>query len=151
MEIGNFIIIDDNAKRFKANDEMFIHTVNGALFMPVNVTLPVIRKGHGCIGVGVVKELRITSEVTTMYFTIHSCTTEAGRAYYDLYRNQLTTSASALDDVYDNTDVIIPGAMQNVRPISGQPKVGFEPDYNRHRGYSSLSDFDSLDSDDVHW
>lgn len=151
MEIANFIVIDDSTKRCREDNEIFKHTVNGTVFMPIGVTLPVIRKGHGCQGLGVVTELRITSTSTTMFFKIYNCAPEAGNAYYSLYRNQLTTSASALDDVYDNTDVIIPGALQNVKPVPNHTKLGHDTSYSRQRGYSSLSDFDGMDSDDVHW
>lgn len=109
MQIKNFIVVDDLEKARRKGKCAF----NGEVYIPIGTSIPVIHKGRGCIGIGVVHQLIISSESTTVSFSLETNISDTSkRAYYDLYRNQNTMSESG--DMYDNSDVVIPGAIGSI-------------------------------------
>lgn len=104
MKVLQFIVIESNH-----GSGTYEHTVTGECYIPCNTPVPIIRKGHGCIGIGVVKSLLITAESTRIEYDSREISKEKKKAYYDLYRNNM--SVSDVEDPYANTDQVIPGAM----------------------------------------
>ena len=134
MKLAQFIIVDDTMNR--KNRDTFEFTVNGDVIYPLETPLPVIRKGVGCIGIGIISTSVRKNTTTSITFRVSETNKDAAKAYYDLYRNQVSSSNS--DDIYDNaSDTIIPGMMMNsaIRPAKDESKS----QYRRRRG-QSLSD-----------
>lgn len=156
MQIMNFIVVHDKPKGKK-------YTVDGEVYIPLGRPVPIIQVGVGCIGIGIVQELLMRETATEITFELSKdISKEAKTAYYNLYRNQISTGSSS-EDKYATQDAIIPGAMKNIRN-SGSSNVNYNsrfesdgefiPDYsfgkdNENKRYgrrSSLSDF--LDDND---
>lgn len=148
MQIKNFIVVDDLDKARRKGKCAF----NGEVYIPIETSIPVIHKGRGCIGVGVVHQLIITKGSTVVTFSLETDISETSkRAYYDLYRNQNTMNDS--DDMYDNSDVVIPGAIGSIgsrssKPTWSSPMVGEDRENRRDRS-PSLGDIlgDEFDTD----
>lgn len=144
MQIKNFIVVDDLEKAKRKGKCAF----NGEVYIPIGTAIPVIHKGRGCIGIGVVHQLLISEDSTVVTFSLETNVSETSkRAYYDLYRNQNTMSESG--DMYDNSDVVIPGAIGSVN-ASSRPRPNWSNrDYgdNSNRRNSSPSLGDMLDDD----
>lgn len=105
MKILNFIEVT----RSMSEGGQYV-AVTGECYIPCGTPVPVIQKGKKCLGIGVVKSLRITAETTDITFELSTnISKEKKQAYYDLYRNNASISDS--EDPYENTDQIIPGAM----------------------------------------
>lgn len=107
MNILNFIVIDDKQHYYDDND-LYSFTAQGECYIPLETPVPIIRRGIGCIGIGLVAELKITRTSTTIIYSISDISEMSARAYYDLYRNQATASNT---EEY-REDVIIPGMMR---------------------------------------
>ena len=137
MEILNFIVIDDSLRSKKISRSEYAHTIGGAVYLPVETSLPVILKGEGCVGLGSVSKLEITAEATTIYFKVYEIDESQKKAYYALFRNQVTMSNS--DDPYDNTDQIIPGMMTSTTKSKDASSLNYNR--NQRRSHNSLSDF----------
>lgn len=142
MKFATFIVVDDTfKKREKSN-----FTVNGDVIYPLGTPMPVILKGSGCIGVGIVLESTRKGSSTSITFKLSKTDKASADAYYDLYRNQISVSSDASEDAYDNAaDMVIPGMMAGANI---KPKLS-EDDRGRSRK-RSLSDFMD-DDDDYHW
>lgn len=105
MKILQFVVIENNM-----GDGYNTHTVTGECYIPCESLVPVIRKGHGCIGLAIIKRLTISHETTQIEFELsREISKEKKIAYYDLYRNHVTNGVS--DDPYSDSDQVIPGAM----------------------------------------
>ena len=141
MELLNFIVIDDTLKSKKIGNGRYSHAVNGMVFIVPGISVPVIEKGSGCVGLGMVEEIRITEASTVITFVCKKVSNDASKAYYDLYRNN--ASASTSNDVYDQSDVIIPGMMVQAKA----PK----PPMRRSSGNKSITDYVNDMDDDFHW
>lgn len=132
MRISNFIVVDDY-KRIK-NGSTFLHSVNGTVIYPLETPLPIIQKGNGCIGIGMISEIVMSSSSTRITFTVSKVNSDDADAYYRLYQNQVSVSNDT--DGYDvGADMVIPGMM------ASQPKVtkrGYDSPRPKSR---SLSDF----------
>lgn len=143
MRLENFIIVNDIKRRGTES-----YTVDGMVLLPIGTPLPVILKGKGCCGIGIVSELRITEQTTTIKFELNEISKEHADAYYALYRNQVTFNTDS-DDPYEQTDQIIPGMM---RSLPGKGSSSKKDDYssrhdrNRHR---SIMSYGGDDCD--HW
>lgn len=135
MNFMNFIVVDDKLREGRNE-----YTVSGAVLLKLDVPVPVVLKGKGCIGIGTVHQLTITSNSTDILFTLTRVPKEACNAYYDLYRNQVSNAQSDVDAYESAEDTLIPGA------IGAKMQQRHEPDNygNRQRrssGNASLSDF----------
>ena len=145
MKITNFIVLDDRVGRMSE----YRHTVNGEVYIPLETSVPVIVKGVGCIGLGMVIEINMTKASTTFTFTMSKVGRDAADAYYSLYKNQI--SMTDTEDVYDQSDVIIPGMMASTTKSTPKPKRSSNYDsplYEGRRSGSSLLDYME---DDPHW
>lgn len=144
MKFATFIIVDDTLSR---NREKCEFTVNGDVIYPLETPMPVIQKGKGCIGIGYIMSSTRRASSTTITFKLSNCSAEAGRAYYDLYRNQISVS-NDVNDAYDNaSDMVIPGMMMGAIKQKPSFESGPKPSRgNNRRNARSLSDY--LDDDD---
>ena len=141
MRVATFIVLDDPLKR---SSKEYERTLNGEVYFPLETPMPIIVKGKGCIGIGMVSELRITKSSTTITFRWSNVNEADANAYYALYRNQVSVSDDNTDP-YDQSDAIIPGMMTSVNK-----KVDYTPDTSprrRSRGILDIADED----DDYHW
>ena len=140
MKFTTFIVVDDTfKKREKCN-----FTVNGDVIYPLGTPMPVIVKGSGCIGVGIVLSSTRNGSSTSITFKLSKTDNASANAYYDLYRNQISVSSDS-DDAYENaSDMVIPGMMAGA---TVKPKLS-DDDRIRTRK-RSLSDF--MEDDDYHW
>lgn len=103
MKLNSCIVVDQKVRRGENR-----WTVTGTCLYPLETSLPVILKGKGCIGVAMISKLEITAESTTIYFDMKGVSEADSRAYYNLYRNQMSSSAY-VEDPYDTDDQLIPG------------------------------------------
>lgn len=141
MRIASFIVVDDY-KRIKSGG-ICEHTVNGTVLYPLETSLPIIQKGKGCIGLGMVSETTMTTSSTRIVFRVSRVNDDDAKAYYRLYQNQVSTSND--EDVYDaSSDMVIPGMLTSSR----HPKISSDryETSSRHRS-KSLSDY-MRDNDD---
>ena len=150
MRITNFIVLDDVPNR----KHEYHHTVNGEVYIPLETTVPVIQKGYGCIGLGMVTEIVMRKDSTTIIFTMSKVGKDAADAYYSLYKNQVTMSDS--NDVYDQSDVVIPGMMASTAKSTPKPKRSSSSNYNSplyggKRYNSSGGSLLDYVEDDPHW
>lgn len=106
MKLLQFIVVDEKTGIRRGENS---YSVSGECYLPLETTVPVIQKGRGCIGLGIVKELNITVSSTRIKFVIYKDIAKEKRdAYYELYQNSASENT---DDPYENTDAFIPGAM----------------------------------------
>ena len=155
MQVMNFIVVHDKIK----GRNSVSYTVDGEVYIPIGKPVPIIQVGIGCIGIGTVRELLMRETATEITFDVSKdISKEAKIAYYNLYRNQISSGGSS-EDRYATQDAIIPGAMRGLRNSGGpntqsnsrfETSGDFVPDYGfgqkqRDRRGSSLSDF--LDDD----
>ena len=141
MRIATFIVLDDPLTR---SSKAYERTLNGEVYFPLETPMPIIVKGKGCIGIGMVNELRITKSSTTITFQWSKVNEADANAYYALYRNQVSVSDDNTDP-YDQSDAIIPGMMTSVNK-----KADYTSDTSprrRNRGILDIADED----DDYHW
>lgn len=134
MKLSTFIVVDDY-KRIKTGG-ICEHTVNGAVIYPLETPLPIIQKGKGCIGIGMISEVNMTTSSTRIVFKVSKVNIDDGNAYYRLYQNQV--SAVNDDDAYDAAaDMVIPGMMMGKSTRSS----GRDLSESRRSRSKSLSDF----------
>lgn len=134
MKIANFIVVDDY-KRIK-NGGVCEHSVNGTVLYPLDTPIPIIQKRSGCIGIGMVTEITMSSSSTRIVFSVSKVNDDDANAYYKLYQNQVSVSND--DDSYDAAgDMVIPGMMVGKTP---RPSIRNSHESSRPRS-SSLSDF----------
>lgn len=166
MEMSFFIVIDANVnlRSIRINSEEYEYTNTGTKIYPFNSPLPVIRKGSGCIGIAIVKNINLTGTSTTVTFTFTEVDQDSAKAYYSLYRNTTSMNTMSSDDAYENAeDAVIPGAMLNAQKMknvgdkrySGSKSRGtnlyeeaglsYEP---RRKGHSSFGSRFNRDFDD---
>lgn len=106
FNFNNFIVVDDSfSKRFGRQS----FTVTGQQLYQIGTAIPVIRKGSGCIGIAVVEAFTVTQTATTVTFDVSKVNENDAKVYYKLYQNSLSIGES--DDMSDQEDMIIPGAM----------------------------------------
>ena len=142
MKFNTFIVVDDTLKK-NTRDNTCTFTVNGDVIYPIGVPMPVIRKGKGCVGVGIIISSTRNGTSTSITFTISNVNDASAKAYYSLYQNNISVSNDS-DDAYENaSDMIIPGMIANVS------KTSKKSNNSRRSGRSSLSDY--LEDDDYHW
>lgn len=147
MQISNFIITDEEPG-YQKNQTIIMR---GEVYIPLGIPVPVIRKGVGCIGLGIVKELRITLNETTVKFSLdETLSREDMHAYYNLYRNGQSSSKSN-GSPYENTDAVIPGAINSLRgnKKEKQRAMSYTPEEEalfggkrRRTGLSDIADWD---------
>ena len=145
MKFATFIVVDDKLSRDKETCE---YTVNGDVIYPLLTPLPVIKQGSGCIGIGIITSSIRKSSSTTVVFSLSKVSSEDANAYYNLYRNQISTLEDA-DDAYEATaDMIIPGMMTRVISRPKGPSSGRPSPKRRQEPRRSLSDYMDDDDDD---
>ena len=147
MELMNFIVL-----QMPMREGHKTHTVNGMVLMPLDKPVPVIVAGQGCIGIGTVTQLTIRSSSTDIEFELVTKISDAEKkAYYNLYRNQI--SGQQAEDKFDTSaaDVVIPGAMTN---LNSRSKKSQKNNYDKYGSMPSgrsrrpaLSDL--LDDDEM--
>lgn len=119
MNILGFIVVDERNMRNGKNS----YTITGENYIPCNTPVPVIAKGKGCIGIGMVNSLLITATSTKIDFTLEKDISKAKKeAYYGLYRNTVTVG-NTNDDPYES-DTVIPGAMAGRTSNQGRRDSG---------------------------
>ena len=143
MLVLNTIVVD-HALSKKRKQEV---TLIGTVFIPMEMPVPVVVKGYGCVGIGIVTEIRMTSNSTKILFDLETSISESSKkAYYDLYRNQASQMVNT-EDPYDNDDVIIPGAINSVKNNSSVKKKQSDEntyhwsDESRSRKSKGLTDY----------
>ena len=145
MDILSFIVIDGKPQYVgeHENKDVYSHTLEGEVYIPLETPIPIIRRGSGCIGIGLVVELTITKTSTTIVYSMSNISEVNAKAYYDLYRNQATASNT---DGYQE-DVVIPGMMRNVGNVP-KPKKSGNNKRNSNKSHRSLMDYPSVFDDD---
>lgn len=112
MKISNFIFIDTDSNTNFYAGKKYQYTNTGTLLYPIGSIIPVIRKGKNCIGLAKVLSFMVTEDTTTVQFQMLGKINEASKeAYYALYLQSASFSTQDADDIYENTDQFIPGAM----------------------------------------
>ena len=155
MKFENYIVLDDTIKIYKEDGDEYEYSYAGMVFMTPESTLPIIVKGKGCVGIGTIKSITLTSTRTTITFIKHNCDKAYSDAYYSLYKTNAHINASADGDIYSNTDIAIPGmgapvAMRDPKELLRNSSKRNRRDYddNDDRSFSSMM---RRSSDDVHW
>lgn len=139
MNILNFIIIDKPLRSTKYNLETNMFAMEGEVYIPLETPVPIIQKGVGCVGIGMVSELNITKSSTMIYFSSTKISESAEKAYYDLYRNQISTGNQ---NMYSNQeDVVIPGLARGMKTTTKSNR-------NNKPTHKSLMNYGD---DDYHW
>lgn len=111
MKVENYIVISDKISHKRVQN----FTVNGEVYIPLDIPVPVILKGTGCVGIGIVTELVITSAATTITFNYEPNIDKGSKiAYYNLYRNQVSQKTNSEDPYENSSDVVIPGAITSI-------------------------------------
>lgn len=133
MEYMNFIVLSNNPGL--QNGERCNTNVSGQKIFPIGKLVPVIVSGQGCIGIGAVKEIRISEHQTNVQFTFSKVSKQSAIAYYDLYRNTISNSTDA---GYENTeDTILPG----LAPRKDKSSNGKKQKNKKSSGSSYFSNF----------
>lgn len=128
IQLEQYILIDKNVKmkelRKNNNNNLLQYTNNGTKLYPLGIYLPIIRKGEGCIGLGVIREIIMTETTTKISFEyINEIGASDAKAYYSLYRGQISMGQNSSADIYDNAeDVFIPGAVNSLNINSSRPR-----------------------------
>lgn len=130
FEIRSSIVLDREVSlgsisiRSSRREDEYAYSNNGTLIYPIGIAVPVIRRGTGCIGVGVISEVILTATTTKITFTFNDQISESDkRAFYSLYRNQVSMEGGVNRDIYDaSEDVVIPGAIGSININSSEPK-----------------------------
>lgn len=142
---SSFLVIDRGD--FSTRDPEV--TLSGAVYFNVGSIVPIIVRNQGCVGIAKIKRISITETSTTvLYEPAKNIPEKSLTAYYNLYRNNIGQgSVSSADDVYDQQDITIPGAMgiSKKKSRSEESRSFFDKDRGR-RNSGSLSDV--LDEDD---
>lgn len=139
MKILNFIVVEGNPEYYGDvnGEDMYSFTTQGECYIALETPVPVIKRGKGCIGIGVVTKLTITKTSTTIVYSIADVSEASSKAYYDLYRNQATASNS---EEYQE-DVVIPGMMRGTK-VTPRPKISDYDTPRRPNKHKSLMDYD---------
>lgn len=149
MEFSNFIVIGDQIRKKGAQTV----TVSGTVFIALDVPVPVIIEGEGCIGLGIVKELRIRSSSTDICFELtRDISVKEKEFLYNLYRNQISMGGSSNGNRYAHSskDVIIPGAIGSIGGNSSRKRSSYMDDTDiPYRRGSKYDDIDYGYGDDL--
>lgn len=122
LSIMQFIVIDSgidindlyiSGGGYREEAELYSYTNSGNHIYPLGVFLPVIKRGHGCIGMGIVRTIVMTENSTQVEFEYtKTVNPQHAQAYYSLYRGQVSMGNSSSGDIYESSeDMLIPGAM----------------------------------------
>lgn len=117
FEVENYLVLEANSPSLSnlREGKYWKYAVSGARIYPINTSIPIIRKGEGCIGLAVVNEMTIDANHTVVSFTVHKCDQSQAKAYYNLYRNNLSMGNNSSDDGYEDAeDMVIPGLVGGV-------------------------------------
>ena len=117
FEVENYLVLEANSPSLSdlRNGKYWMYAVSGAKIYPLEISIPIIRKGEGCIGLAVINEMTINANSTVVVFTVHKCDSYQAKVYYNLYRNNLSMGNNASDDAYENAeDMVIPGLVRGV-------------------------------------
>jgi len=141
MKISNFIVMDRGP-----DGRHGTAYANEYLVVPIAQPLPVIVRGRGCVGLGVVTKIEITDDGTTIKFDFDRSISDAeAEAYYNLYRNQASNGG---EDRYSNTEAVIPGAISRL----GNNRSERSNDSRKgHKKKSSGGLLDYMDDGDIDW
>lgn len=133
IQIETMVVLD-NVNHVPTH-KLVQYTVPGTKVYPLMVPIPVIKKGTGCIGLGMVSAVSMTVDSTTIEFTLTAISTENAKSYYNLYRNVISNSDS--DAAYGDEDMVIPGL---ARSASGSMSDDDdEGDYSSNRFEASYA------------
>ena len=142
MQILNFIVIDGSLRSFR-DGKGYAFTLSGENYIPLATPIPIIQKGHGCVGIGMVEELNITQTSTTIYFKAEEVSDNSAKAYYNLYRNQISVSSNT--DYSGQEDTLIPGMARGIRPsVNINDNSIKDKKSRRENTHKSLMDYDEL-------
>lgn len=131
MEFKSYLVIKDDPKRYDGEEDKV--TVQGMQLFNIGNLVPIIQSGKGCIGLAHINSLLINETSTTVYYTFVETSKEQEKVLYGLYRNDVSMNRnSGSSDIYDNEDMIIPGAFGR----RSEPK----PSSRRCSGFN-LSDY----------
>lgn len=110
IKFSNFIVINDgNLKEYSRGRAKYQWTENGAVIYPIMVGIPIIEvKSRSCVGLGIVTNINIDENHTTIDFEFQQIGPVPAKAYFDLYMQ--LKSMTVTESAYDS-DVFIPGAM----------------------------------------
>ena len=137
FNVLNFIILNESIEHERHE---YKYSFPDQLLYPLNTPIPIIVKGFGCIGIGsihtIILENHNNGPRTTIIFTMTQTPEPYQQAYYNLYRNTLP-SMSNTDDIYENTDMLIPGFIQTKKQSPVNTKKS-----NRRRPSSFYDDDD---------
>ena len=117
VKFSQFIIVD-NEESLRSHRTCKSVQI-GYIIYPINVPVPIIVKGVGCVGYGTIRKIFTDGNTTEIGFEYsHHISQQVADAYYDLYRNTLSEDS---EDAYDNAqDAFIPGANYSSRRSSSK-------------------------------
>lgn len=130
FEVENYLVLEANSPSLSdlRDGKYWKYAVSGARIYPIEISIPIIRKGEGCIGLAVIREMTIDANSTVVVFTVHKCDSSQAKAYYNLYRNNLSMGNNASDDDYENAeDMVIPGLVGGVTARMRDDEPSFRP------------------------
>ena len=140
---SSFLVIDKGD--FSTRDPEV--TLSGAVYFNVGAVVPIMVRNEGCIGIAKIKCVTITETSTTViYEPTRNIPDESKKAYYNLYKNNIGQGSTGSDDVYDQQDVTIPGALGRSKKKSRHEENRSFFNNDRRERSGSLSDV--LDEDD---
>ena len=139
FEIENYLIVEANSPSLSdmRDGKHWKYAVSGTRIYPIEVSIPIIRKGQGCIGLAMIRELHIDSNRTVITFDVFKCDQKQANAYYDLYRNNLSMgNGSSGDDYEDTEDMVIPGLVGGVTSrMRHTDETTYRPSPKRKNGW----------------
>lgn len=134
MEFKSFLVLRDKPDCYDGETEEV--TVKGQQIFNIGNLVPIIQSGKGCVGNALIKQITINETTTTVTYIYSEVGKDLAKAYYSLYRNDVSMQRnSGSSDIYDNDDMIIPGAFG--RSVEPKPAKGRE---RRGSGFN-LSDY----------
>ena len=131
LRLSNFIVTDSGSvSRHHPHNTT---EMDVCMIVPLDQPLPVIVRGQGCIGLGVVTSITLTPTGTVIKFDLDdSISDNEAKAYYNLYRNQASSSSGG--DRYSSADTVIPGAISS---LGNNRSVKSSGKKKKHRGSSN--------------
>jgi hypothetical protein len=118
IKIGNALVMDKGTKIGECRATrggVYQYTQEGHIVYAINVPVPVIVKGEGCIGIATPIEYTASDTTTEVLFTFSAIQDQkVAKVFYEMYRSTVTMNADS--DPFDNSDMLIPGSVSPQQP-----------------------------------
>lgn len=114
LSIETYLVQDNHPPR-NSNSEL-TSAIEGIHIYPIGSTIPLIVRGHGCVGLAKITGCYMREINTSVNYYFVNCSDATKKVLYDQYRNMISVSS---DDSYEDVeDTIIPGIATGQRPSS---------------------------------